>query len=796
MTEVNVKFKESTCYLIAKGIEQLPFSISLRHGRRFRIHDANEKSFQIDLNSLMQKVIVALKKTNCDAEGLIEYRQAFAAVRNKGYLAPYNQLKKKNILTRLITWIKHYFSERQRVKLFEKIDHLIDQKQKQNLVLHEHKPEGIDQEIDALEREMEQLLADKKIPKKVSEEESYNSFFIFPKKKEKVTDSFRDLKLLPDELIMEIMSHLDSVSLSHFSLANKRSEQIAKTIPSFQKLKKEIEFKTFKCWKDLLLSKNCAFSLWDKYLKSISKIMRYYPKQMVKVFKEFLENVNEGNFLKAATVLEYLLNYKLISMDEAFCIIGKIDGKVGQAFLIGLLNQFSFQGFPEILFNLIDFVDTHPSYHDSQKLALKLRLAGCILLQDPEKGLAQLISITEDADPDFIDQQLENLLVSCLTSQAKNSKEAIQKIKQFAVLKNLNHKLESIDSALEFPRQLELTDLLNQCESLDSQKALRIIKKVESIAAQSHTLSSNMKDSILFAYTRAGLWKQILDNQFSFVQINLLGDTLSRRPSDSKVLLPELLKFAKSDLSHFLSMVVDNITKLSQEDATELTTEALNVCKSGVGNQKDLLTIAWIFIHLDIDIAQEILEKTEFHADVEPCRVFLLAKMADKYKKMNQKQKALEVLQEAETAVAQFEETITGFSKDPREIQALALLARTYATLDPDKANTLFETICEKVKISGIDFRSAEEHERKDRYAYRTVIPDLAITALFIKPSALFSIVDCIEEVDRDKMSVYFELVSALENKQPVRLESDMASQIDLQLTFIQNNNLAYSLRF
>lgn len=101
-------------------------TFSLLHGRQFSVQSQGLGEFKrISLNRLILTVKNAAAQPEQDINEVRDFLRVFRTLENKGYAIPYNQISKENILTRIITKIKHFFSKTYREQLLKELNQII-----------------------------------------------------------------------------------------------------------------------------------------------------------------------------------------------------------------------------------------------------------------------------------------------------------------------------------------------------------------------------------------------------------------------------------------------------------------------------------------------------------------------------------------------------------------------------------------------------------------------------------------------------------------------------------------------
>lgn len=98
--------------LIPSDIANLKPTFTLLHGRKFCV-----KGINISLNCLIFLIKNEAIKTNLSRSVIKNYFTEIKSIKNKGY----DQIYKENLLVRIITKIKHFFSEIQRRRLLKEL---------------------------------------------------------------------------------------------------------------------------------------------------------------------------------------------------------------------------------------------------------------------------------------------------------------------------------------------------------------------------------------------------------------------------------------------------------------------------------------------------------------------------------------------------------------------------------------------------------------------------------------------------------------------------------------------------
>ena len=114
---MDITINKSAVKIIPSQLEKSPVSFSFSEGREFNFGD---KKFK--LNQVIKAVTQEALKPGQNADELKEWSRVFTQLTEKGYKESEGELSKSNLLTRLISKIKHAFSSIYRNKLLKKFN--------------------------------------------------------------------------------------------------------------------------------------------------------------------------------------------------------------------------------------------------------------------------------------------------------------------------------------------------------------------------------------------------------------------------------------------------------------------------------------------------------------------------------------------------------------------------------------------------------------------------------------------------------------------------------------------------
>lgn len=250
---------QKTVSLTPNDILNLKPTFTLRHGRRFSLEPEKQNGFK---NVSLNKIILAIKRkleasTTSNSETL-KILKAIKSISNKGYNAPYNEIDKKNCLSRIFTRVKHFFSNIKRKTLLNRLTRKAFSKASQ--------------------------IKTKRIkPTKAPIDESKNY-----------------LKQLPKDVSKLILERLDPVSRNNFSKTSMQNLRLVQDYNPNTRLQAQIITEALVAWK-LTCQKKNAFEYHSKeFAFTLHVLMKSFPKEVLRSLDKAIDNEDQNlrNILK------------------------------------------------------------------------------------------------------------------------------------------------------------------------------------------------------------------------------------------------------------------------------------------------------------------------------------------------------------------------------------------------------------------------------------------------------------------------------------------------------------------
>lgn len=126
-------------------IKNLTPTFTFLKGRRFSYSPLKGNGFKnISLNTLILAITQEGFKSEQDKNELNDFFEVFKAMNDKGYQAPICIINKENFLIRIVTKIKHFFSQRKRDNLLKELNQAVKKANSKNIISkHPNTPQKI-----------------------------------------------------------------------------------------------------------------------------------------------------------------------------------------------------------------------------------------------------------------------------------------------------------------------------------------------------------------------------------------------------------------------------------------------------------------------------------------------------------------------------------------------------------------------------------------------------------------------------------------------------------------------------